>query len=109
MGNDSEHVSTYLHDEIKELYNFCRHDFRLFVTWYTAFTTVNYIAIGWVISSDVLNNNSFIIIAISVFMISQNIFAIKGSTGLIIRWATKRERSQHPSQSLGIIVLILKL
>ena len=65
----------YLKMKATEIYKFSRSDFSLLLVWFTTFTTVNYVALGWVF----LDKNTIGIWAvwiISIFLFTQSILAI---------------------------------
>ncbi|MDG4562263.1 MAG: hypothetical protein P9E88_13310 [Candidatus Competibacter sp.] len=63
--------------KIKELHEYVRHIFQMFVGWFTFFATVNYATMGWL--SNIIkepNHSNKMIILICVLFITQNLLGI---------------------------------
>jgi len=63
-------------DEIKQVHDYIRHLFQMFLTWFTVFATVNYAAMGWLAA---LSPNAHLVSKahlVAMVFIVQNLLAL---------------------------------
>ncbi|WP_315729144.1 hypothetical protein [Bradyrhizobium sp. SZCCHNS2015] len=45
-------------NRLKQIHDYIRHTFQLFLTWFALFATINYVAFGWLVSPNSAANSS---------------------------------------------------
>ncbi len=81
--------------ELAELNTFARHHFQLFLSWYTFFLTVNFVALGW-FTNDLLTRtlkSSIPVVIIGSFFLVQLTFSFFASRRLLKYFKDTNNRS----------------
>ena len=91
-------------DEIKQVHDYIRHLFHMFLSWFTVFATVNYATMGWLASLG--PNAHFLSIAklVAVMFVAQNLLALVCAREV---WRALKRQADKVGGAAGVVPMTL--